>query len=154
MRRDLTTALYGVVLLLVVAFLWWEGSRQDFNVLGEGVAFDPMFFPRLLMALGALCAAGIAVSGLARRRTETPPVRWGLLAGIVVLSGAFFWAFGAAGFPVAASVFIVAFSVFLGYRDWVAILLTALGVAAGVWFVFTEWLLVPLPASSWLAGLV
>lgn len=154
MRRDLTTVSFGAVFLAIVAFLWWEGARQEFTVLGDGIAYDPLFFPNLLLVLAGLCAAGIVALGMASRPEAAPQPRWGLACAIVGLIAAFFWAISAFGFPVASPLFIAAFCAVLGYRRWPVVGAAALGITGAVWYVFTNWLQVPLPATSWLEGLI
>lgn len=153
MGRDVATALFGAFFLALSAFLWWEGSRQSFTVLGTGIAYDPLFFPRFLLGLGGICAAGILALGLAARRTARAEPRWGLWFGIVLVVAAYFWAMAQIGFPTATVLFVAAFCALLGYRRWLAVALAAFGMTAGVWYVFTAWLHVPLPVSPWLEGL-
>lgn len=155
MRRDVTTISFGGVLLALVAFLWWESTRQELTVLGNGIAYDPLFFPRLLLILGALCGVGIVIDGLLGRSSrKASDIRWGLWIAISVLIGLFFWAIGALGFPVSAFLFVLAFCALLGYRRWIVVPVVALLVSLGVWYVFTAWLQVPLPATPWLEGIL
>lgn len=154
MRRDLVSAIYGVAFLALIAFLWWEGERQDFTLLAPGVSYDPLFFPRLLLVLGALCAAAIAATGLLRPRVAQPPVRWGLWLGLSALIAGYFWAMARLGFPSATVLFMVAFAALLGYRRWPVLVGFATVTTAVVWYVFTTWLQVPLPVALWLSGIL
>ena len=153
MRRDLATTLFGIFFLAGTAFLWWEGTRHSFSVQGSGIAYDPLFFPNVLLGLGALCAFCIAILGLVKKDSNRNEPRWGLWCALVLLIAAYFWALAEIGFVVATVPFIILFCVLLGYRRWTAIMATATGTTAAVWYVFTAWLMVPLPTSAWLEGL-
>jgi hypothetical protein len=153
MSRDLVTVASGVILLALVGLLWWEGARQSFTVLGAGIAYDPMFFPRVLLALGGLCAAGIVVLGLTAPPEDREEPRWGLWCGLVLLVGGYFWAMAEIGFATATVPFVLAFCALLGYRRWLIAVPAAIGITAAVWYAFTAWLRVPLPSAGWLEGL-
>ena len=155
MRRDHATTLFGLFFLAGTAFLWWEGTRHSLSVQeGSGIAYDPLFFPNVLLVLGAVCASCIIVLGLVTKDSDGAEPRWGLLCALVLLIAAYFWAMATVGFVVVTAPFIVLFCGLLGYRRWTAVVLTASGITASVWYVFTAWLKVPLPAPTWLEGLI
>jgi hypothetical protein len=147
-RRDLVTALFGVFFLAGAALLWWEGSRQDFNVLGSGIAYDPLFFPRLLLGLGGIFATGILILGLTTKNVDRNEPRWNLWFALVLLIAAYFWATVETGFLVATAPFVILFCVLLGYRRWAVTVPAAIGITVLVWYTFTAWLKVPLPSSG------
>lgn len=66
---------------------------------------------------------------------------FGLLAGLVV----FATVFEHLGFFIPAAVFIPAVAVLLGYRNWLIIGATTVGVLAAVWVIFVQLLSVNLP---------
>lgn len=154
MRRDLVTATFGIGFLVLVGLLWWEGDRQHFTLLAPGISYDPLFFPRLLLALGGLCAAAITALGLLRPHVAHGELRWGLWLALTTLVGGYFWAMSQIGFLTSTTIFVILFGAVLGYRRWPALIGFAVVTSAVVWYVFTAVLQVPLPVAPWLGGLV
>ena len=140
-----------------VAFLVFWGALATYTALlpakaHASLSYNPTFFPMLLMGLGIVFSLVIIGQGvLADRRTaeaahepEHPHDVRRVLA-LVAVVGVYFAAMPVFGFLVTSAIFIPAFTLILGYRNWtVTVALAVLGPVA-VWLVFTYGLKAPLP---------
>ena len=140
-----------------VAFLVFWGALATYTALlpakaHPSLSYNPTFFPTLLMGLGIVFSLVIIGQGiLADRRAadaaqepEHPHDLRRVLA-LVVVVGIYFAAMPVFGFLVTSAIFIPAFTLILGYRNWtVTVALAVLGPVA-VWLVFTYGLKAPLP---------
>lgn len=116
------------------------------------LAYDPIFFPALLIGLGILLSIVIIGQAALAYRRERATTREAENAHdprrvltLFVIVGLYFSFMPMIGFIVSSVVFVAVFAVALGYRRWPLVAaLSVLGPIA-VWFVFTYGLQAPLP---------
>lgn len=151
MRRAALDLVFGLVLLAIGGFLFWETMQPKYaDTMGLGVASDPAFYPQLLLSVWLLVAAILVLRALRDHgvgRIESQ--NWAGLFGIVLLTGAYVWLMGRIGFLFASISFVLAAALALGYRRaWIALLI-AVGFPALVWYLFVFVLQITLPFSPW-----
>ena len=140
------------------AFLMFWGALATYAALlpakaRSQLAYDPVFFPALLIGLG--------IALLARHHRAGPPCRpacrWRCaqaeaghdvrrVLALVVVVGLYFAAMPVLGFIISSTLFIPVFTTVLGYRRWPVVAGLAVFGPIVVWFLFTYGLKAPLPA--------
>lgn len=144
-----TDSLTGIAVLAGIGALYTTGLPQDDGMV-MSIAMDPAWYPWLLLLLASLCAAGLVLTPLFRRRVagmdaiRPRPVVAGLVA--ISLYVAAFWYLG---YWVATLLFMPIFSLGLGYRRLLTVCIVTLLVTLGVWLVFTQALQIPLRTWPW-----
>jgi len=142
--------LAGAVLFLFAAYIARDALRLSYYTsLGPG----PGFFPFWLAVLLAIASLALIVQAARSGGGPLPagffPDRGGALRmGLIV--AALVWvvlAMDWLGFPLALLTMYLAVLYGLGRRDVVLTLIVAVAGSAGVYYVFTRWLNVPLPAG-------
>lgn len=132
--------------LLAVALVYFQ---QSFTIL-RGFASDrlgPAFFPRMLaLTLAALALTLIVRAVTGRSDPSRPPeIRVGVFAAVVGLLVVYAFVLPAVGFLLATPVLLGAVIWLLGLRRWGAVLGTAVGATAVLYFAFARALHVLLP---------
>ncbi len=117
------------------------------------LAYNPVFFPAILMALGAILALVIIVQGMVAQRREGAGREGaedkhdiGRVLTLVVLIGLYFAGMPIVGFIPSSVLFIVIFTIAMRYRNWPAVIALAVVGPLAVWYLFTHGLQAPLPA--------
>lgn len=151
MSKGLKTLLAGAALLVFWGALAAYTSQMSLPSLGGGIAYDPLFFPQLLIGAGLILAIALIVQGARPllagiRVTDEEPQKTGRIAFVIVAVGAYFAAMPVLGFPISSAVFLLVFAFALGYRKPVGLLATAVLGPLVIWYVFTAGLEAPLPA--------
>jgi len=137
MPRSMSDLIGGGAFLGVSALLYAQTVGTGFS--DAEIARDPVFYPRLLMALLTLVSIGLVVRSLAgkQERPQPTPVWWRLLA-VVLLTAAYFLLFDVVGFLVASLVAMPALTVLLGYRRPLVIALVTVIFVVATWYCFAE----------------
>lgn len=141
-----------------VAFLVFWGALATYTALlpvkaRASLSYNPVFFPALLIGLGIVLSLIIIGQGvLANRRaaaaampTAEAPHNVRRFLALVVVIGIYFAAMPVFGFLVTSALFIPAFTLTLGYRNWMVIVALAVLGPVAIWLVFTYGLKAPLP---------
>jgi len=128
-------------------------SQMSLPSFGGGIAYDPLFFPQILIGAGVILALVLIVqggrpllAGLAASADDEEPQNVGRIVAVMAMVGCYFAAMPVLGFPISTAVFLLVFAPVLGYRKPVGILATALLGPLVIWYVFTAGLDAPLPA--------
>jgi len=152
MEKDEFTV--GIVLFLfggVTAFLSLKMPIGTFRMAGTGMF--PLFLGILLMFLSCLLLLKLFYLGKkpAVRRDSVAEVRGSpiqliLFFGTMVLATAFF---DQLGYPLASFLLLVALLRTLGMKQWILNILLSLMTAVASYFLFVQWLKIPLP-KGWI----
>ena len=136
MIRNRADMVAGVALLALAAVLYLDTVGTGFG--RDEIARDPVWFPRVLIVLLALAAAGLLARGLALAGEPAARPRWRRLGAAAAAVGGYFLVFDLAGFLISSLVFLPAMAVLLGYRRPVATALVTIFFVAGVWYCFAD----------------
>ena len=152
MEKDEFTV--GIVLFLfggVTAFLSLKMPIGTFRMAGTGMF--PLFLGILLMFLSCLLLLKLFYLGKkpAVRRDSVAEVRGSpiqliLFFGTMVLATAFF---DQLGYPLASFLLLVALLRTLGMKRWILNIVLSLMTAVASYFLFVQWLKIPLP-KGWI----
>lgn len=154
MRRGTLDLAYGLALLAIGGFLYWETTDRKYaDVMGLGMATDPAFYPRVLLTIWMIVGAVLVVRGLVGAGEPGEPLRWGRLGGIVAATAAYSWLTAAVGFVFASVAFCLVVAPMLGYRRPLALLAVGIGLPVLIWAIFTYALQISLPTSPWFGRL-
>jgi F0F1-type ATP synthase membrane subunit c/vacuolar-type H+-ATPase subunit K len=140
------------------AFLVFWGALATYTALlppkaRSQLAYDPVFFPALLIGLGILLSlviigqglhAGRQARGVARKEEAGHDLR--RVLALVIVVGLYFAAMPVLGFIISSTLLIPIFTTVLGYRRWPVVAGLAVFGPIVVWFLFTYGLKAPLPA--------
>ncbi len=151
--RDLT----AVAAFLALAVLMATESCSDvYRSTSAGVAHDPVFYPRIVIAAIVLLSLAIGVRALlAWRGADAAGGRgdarygWRLAAGLAIACCGYVALMPVTGFLVATLAFSLVAPVVLGLRDRRAALLVAVGFPAAAWVLFAWVIRIPLPEGAW-----
>lgn len=153
MSNDLKTVSAGFALLVFWGVLGVYTSQMSLPAFGGGIAYDPLFFPQILIGAGVILAIVLIVqggrpllAGLAGSADDDAPQNVGRIVVVMAMVGCYFAVMPIVGFPISTVVFLMVFALVLGYRNPVGILATALLGPLVIWYVFTAGLEAPLPA--------
>ncbi len=137
-------ALVALVLFLTGAALLWTaiaGGTPDLQP-----AFDPLFFPRIVLTLWVAIAGMELVAAIWRREQSLEPAAWriGVLVVAVLLYAVLFTRMG---FFITSVAFCIVSLLVLGQRHIVTIAAFAIGTPTVLLLLFNRVLKMPLPAS-------
>lgn len=150
MRRGTLDLAYGLALLAIGGFLYWETTDPKYaDVMGFGMATDPAFYPRVLLTVWLAIGAVLVVRGILRAGEAGESLRWGRLTAIVGATAAYTWATASVGFVLASVGFCLLVAPMLGYRRPVPLLAVGIGLPVLIWAIFTYALQISLPTSPW-----
>ena len=148
----------GGILLAAAALFFWVLPAQitipRFEVGGGvgGIAASPLFFPRLMAALLGALGLVLLVRGHSRSRTlrdgEGFPFEPGealRVAGTAAILIAYTLLLETVGYALLTPVALIALCVFLGFRRWVVLLVTAIVFTALVYVGFRYGMKILLP---------
>ena len=154
MDRLVGGALVAGALLLYFVVVPAEIAVPKFTVGGGvgGIAASPLFFPRLTAALIGLLGAALLVRGHTRARSLTDGEGFPFVSGQalrVAGSAAILVVYAVllepVGYLLLTPLALVALCVFLGFRQWMVIIATALIFSALVYFGFRYGMKILLP---------
>ncbi|MDH3319053.1 MAG: tripartite tricarboxylate transporter TctB family protein [Betaproteobacteria bacterium] len=149
--------LAGLAVAAASLVLYWLTLGLQGNPL---VPIGPGFYPRLVLGLTAALGLALAASDwLARRRAPRAPAAAGSAPNYLLVAAAFgvFFAYTLAlptlGFRVATFAFVAALNALLDpprrARQWLRVVLLALGATVAAWLIFEHYLTVLLPRGRW-----
>lgn len=148
MSQGLRDVVLGTFALLCSLALWWETTKPQYH--GDNFqdyGFDPAFYPRILIAIWALLAIGVALRGLREMNVPMPEQNWLPLGGSVVIVAAYMVAMDYIGFLFASVAFSFVIMPFLGFRNPIIVGLVAILFPLATWYCFVFLLKIPLPTS-------
>ncbi len=145
--RDLITAAAFLVAAVAMAR---ESMSELYSPVGASIANDPVFYPRILLAVIAILAGTLFVSAW---RTRQEPVRtaslhWRAAGTMMVAATLYVAAMPWLGFVASTAVFLAIAPVLMGFRRWVALALVAVVMPLVCWLVFVRLIRIPLPAAT------
>ncbi len=150
MRQGTLDVIYGAVMFAVGALLFWASTDPRYVAMpGMGAGSNPMFFPRILLALWMLLALLIAARGLLARGEPVPRQRWAQVGLVLALVAGYTWLITAVGFLLASVLLCLALMLALGYRRLVVVGAVTVLLPTVIWYVFEFVLKIPLPTSPW-----
>ena len=115
------------------------------------------FFPSIMGSLMVLCGFLVLISSLRKRRTEKPPERvfegttpqYLRAAGMVVfITAAYIGLLKYVGFLVASPFMVFCLGWAMGGRNWIANLLTSIGMSAAIYYTFWVIMRQPIPLGK------
>lgn len=146
MRRILTPLSLSIIaFVLFWASMWLWTVTSSLGGTDGVAAYNPIFYPRILIFLGMALTCAVLLHGL--WRSETPVGGQDNRAAIIAigLAGGFMLTLKPFGFFLSSAVFFAAFALAFGYRRPFVVMAAWAATAAFVWIVFTEALKAPLP---------
>ena len=153
MKRD--EAIGGMVLLLfgmVTIILALRMPLGTFRAAGTGLF--PLLLGIILIILSGLFLLGLLLRKEKRAERKEPPVKAipGSITPVVLFLGMMALAtlfLNSLGYPVIAFLLMVALLKILGTKRWLVNILWSLATAVAYYFLFVQWLKIPLP-KGWL----
>ena len=149
MRRD---ALTGLVVTATSLFLFWLTLGLERNPL---VPIGPAFYPRIVLAITALLAGALLISGLMEKpeRPSGEKANYVAVAVQFVVFGLYVGALPLVGFRLATFAYVTAACALLEpprrASQWLRAPVLGAATAAATWLAFERYLLVLLPRGSW-----
>lgn len=149
MNQRLLDIISTVVFLVAILVMTWQSHVATFLPAGSGLAYDPVFYPRVVLAVAALLATVILVQAVFRLQpmAQLQQIRWGVLGGLVLATTGYAALLAPLGFMPATGVFLVAGPLVLGARRWVPLILIAVLFPIISWYLFVEAMGIPLPVG-------
>ncbi len=147
----------GIVVASIALFVWVVPAQitiPRFEVGGGvgGIAASPLFFPRLMVALLGLLGISIFLRGHTRAQSLRDGEGFAFNPGEalrVAVTAAILIAYAVlletVGYLLLTPVTLVALCIFLGFRRWFVLLVTAAGFTALVYFGFRYGMKILLP---------
>ena len=143
----------GIAVLALSVFLFWSAGDMPRNPL---VPIGPDFYPRILLGVTALLAAGVAVTSIlapAAAPAAAPSPNYRLVALCFATFFIYVLLLPVLGFRFATLIFLVALQIVIdppkGTRRWTTVALVALITTGVTYVVFERYLSVLLPRGSW-----
>lgn len=139
----------GAALATVIGlgYLWGALTMPEMSI---GDPLGPRAFPMLLGALMAVLGGSLLVRPVQKNTSSMGiSLPTGLLA---LLLGLYGYGIPRLGYPVATFLFLALASRLLGERSWVWGVALSVGISAGVFFLFTRILDIPLPLGILTGG--
>lgn len=151
MRQGTLDLVVSVTMVTIGLFLLWESTDARYVERVPGHAFGPMFYPRLMLAIWVLLSVVLIVRGMLLLRVEArvQPLRLGMLAAVLALTGGYMWLVTVLGFFLSSVAFIAGALVLLGFRRPLLTPTIAVLFPLVAWYVFQYLLRIPLPSSPW-----
>jgi len=138
--------IFVCILVLAAAYAW---ATEQLPSLEIGDPLGPKAFPRLLTVGLVICAVVLLLEIIRGRKPAAPGAvsmspgasRTGvfkIVAGVTVWTFLFFLAFEWLGYVLATSIYLLAMFLYFHPGKWKTNVLTALGFAAGSYFMFVH----------------
>lgn len=134
----------GITLIVLSVF-----GLTSVSTIKEGLASSkvtPKMYPTILFVLLIVCGVALIVQGICRAEKKPFP-KFNIKRVLPLIGLLLLYAFvlDLVGFVIATFVFLVCAMLLLGERSPVPILAISFVFSAGVYFVFTKFLMIPLP---------
>jgi putative tricarboxylic transport membrane protein len=149
MRRVYQIA--SLIFLAFSAYLVFESRQMEYYAdLGPGPGFFPFWLGALLAMLSIIWLVQVSIGPGGAIEAGFIPDRRGLVRVIAVLvtMALFGWVVDDLGFQLTMLIFLGSLLIALGRQNLIVTAAVALVGSFGVYYVFTNWLDVQLPASS------
>ena len=149
MRRVYQIA--SLVFLAFSAYLMFESRQMEYYVdLGPGPGFFPFWLGALLAVLSVIWLIQVSRGPAGPMEAGFIPDRRGMVRvlSILISLGLFGWFVDDLGFQLSMLAFMVFLLIVLGRQKPIVTALVAIIGSFGVYYLFTHWLDVQLPASS------
>jgi putative tricarboxylic transport membrane protein len=141
----------GLAFLAFSVYLVFESRQMEYYAdLGPGPGFFPFWLGVLLAVLSVVWLVQVSVAPARPVDVGVFPDRWGTLRVVAILATLvlFGWAVDELGFQLTMLLFLAFLLTVLGRQNPTVTAAVALGGSFGVYYVFTRWLDVRLPAAS------
>lgn len=137
---------FALALLLLGGALFAHSFAARYAAMGIGSPVNPVFFPRILLALWIVLSVIILIEAiLTASPSETATHRWQEPLAMIAAVGLSIWAMRWVGYIGVAGPVAFICGWLLGYRRlWILIAISAV-FAAGSWWLFDQALGIPLP---------
>ena len=124
----------------------YGGSAKN---LAAGASFGPLFFPRILLWIWVVLAAGMVLEAAFLKKTAGQKQnRIGLVASLVI-TGAAYLLMPVVGFLPTGIAFMLVYPAALGNRKIRVLVPLSIVFSASVWYIFNDILLIALPDVPW-----
>ena len=148
MRAPSVTTMTAAAFLIFWGTMWFWAEGSSFAEGDGSLAYDPLFYPRVIIVLGAVLAFVVLLYGLWKHVPDDASGQDSRAAFLAMaLSAAFLLTLKLLGFFLSSAIFTAAFAFLFGYRRPFRVVTTWALTAGFVWLAFTEGLQAPLP--SW-----
>jgi hypothetical protein len=148
MKANLQSFFSGFLLLLAMALLLHTYS-DEYEGMGIGAQFGPMFYPRILLWMWAGLSGLLVVTSVLGKVGPPAAQRWGRLALMFGLVSGSTFLLTQIGFLFSMLLFALSSSWFMGYRKPLGLALAGVVFPISTWYLFHEILLIRLPVSPW-----
>jgi hypothetical protein len=135
----------GVVLLLGLAVIFFSSQMEYYSEFGPGPGFLPLWVGICITGCGA-----VLILNLLRKHEKAGDflkARTGEGFKLLLIIIATFLLLPLLGFSIGFGFFTGITMRVMGRHGWVACVLTAVGIAIGIRYVFGQWLHIPLPTG-------
>lgn len=150
MRRGTLDIVYGLLLASIGGFLFWETTDPKYaDTMGLGVASNPAFYPRILLAAWVGLSVILMLRGALAQQEVVPAPQVGRLAATIGLVALYTGAIFLIGFLFASILLCAALMVVLGFRHPLLVAVIATAGPLAIWYTFVFLLRIPLPTSPW-----
>jgi putative tricarboxylic transport membrane protein len=119
------------------------------------VPIGPGYYPRIVLAITALLAAGVVVADFFSRKEQPKPrqLNYGMVAAMFGVFGVYCGALPFLGFRIATLLYIAATNAMLdmpkGAKGWARVAAVSIITTVVVYYVFERYLTVLLPRGRW-----
>jgi putative tricarboxylic transport membrane protein len=145
---------YQIASLVFLAFSIYlvvkSRDMEYFATLGPGAGFFPFWLGSLLAVLSLIWLVQSSLGPKEPMEADFIPTRQGVIRVISVVAALalFSWLVETFGFQLTMLVFLATLLVTLGRQKLIVTAAVAIGGSFGIYYIFTKWLDVSLPASS------
>jgi putative tricarboxylic transport membrane protein len=125
-------------------------DMEYFAALGPGAGFFPFWLGSLLAVLSIIWLIQVSIGPKEPMKADFIPDRQGVIRviSVVVALALFSWVVETLGFQLTMLIFLATLLIALGRQNLIVTAAVAIGGSFGIYYVFTKWLDVSLPASS------
>ena len=148
MKANLQSFFSGFLLLLALSLLVHTYS-DEYEGMGIGAEFGPMFYPRILLWMWIGIPGLLVVTSVVGKTKAPAAQKWGRLFGMFALVALCTLLLTQIGFLFSILLFSLSSSWFMGYRKPLGLVLSGIVFPVATWYLFHEILLIRLPVSPW-----
>jgi len=150
----------AIISALLAAAMWLLVPYQvdkPMAMFGFGAkGLDPKVFPYLVTAIWFFVSVWNIVEAFRQHEDDGATLRGSMSGSVIVTvlaSFAYAFALESLGFVISSGLVVAGLSIYFGAREWLPILICAVGVPGLIFFVFTGYLHVSLPpVPAWIPG--
>jgi putative tricarboxylic transport membrane protein len=140
---------FSAFMFCVGVFLLAHSYMDSAENIAAGSSFGPLFFPRVLLWIWVVLAAGMIIEAALLKNPASPKVnRSGLIAALA-LTGAAYPLMPVIGFLPTSMAFMLFYPAALGYRKIKVLVPLSILFSVAVWYIFNDILLISLPNMPW-----